>query len=80
VHWELAMHADTAELTDVQKGLSEAVLNLREQQDLVAELDCPQYHQALLRLLSNGLRVYCWFEDLDRSRREETDPLPLDER
>ena len=64
------MHRHMAHLAEVRQRLSEVVLNLREQQNLVAELDCPQIHKALLKLLSNGLRVYYWLKAQDRRLRE----------
>jgi hypothetical protein len=70
------MDAYVDQLTDVQKRLSEAVDNLREQQDLVEEVDCPQSHHALLMLLSNGLRLYYWLEDQDRRLREKIGLAP----
>jgi hypothetical protein len=60
------MHRHMAHLAEIRKRLSEVVLDLREQQSLMAELDCPQIHKALLKLLSNGLRVYYWLKDQDR--------------
>jgi hypothetical protein len=50
-------------LTDVQARLDEAVEHLREQQNLVSGADSPRTHALLIKLLSNGLRLYCWLED-----------------
>ena len=70
------MEAYIDQLTDVEKRLSEAVADLREQQDLVEEVDCPQSHHALLMLLSNGLRLYYWLEDQARRLREKIREAP----
>jgi hypothetical protein len=52
-----------SELADVDTRLDDAVVHLREQQRLAPGIDCPQSRPALLMLLSNGLRVFCWLED-----------------
>jgi hypothetical protein len=67
---EIVMHRHMAHLAEVRKRLSEVVLNLREQQCLLPELDCPQIHKALLMLLSNGLRMYYWLKAQERGLRE----------
>jgi hypothetical protein len=66
------------ELVDIQHGLDDAVVHLREQQDLVAEFAGLQRRPALVSLLSNGLRMYCWLEDRQRALAEEIGQfLPL---
>jgi hypothetical protein len=57
------MQKYVARLADINERLQEATNHLREQQRLVADIDCPRNHEALLMLLSNGLRVFCWLED-----------------
>lgn len=59
------------ELVEIQKGLDHAVIHLREQQNLVADLDSAGHRPALLRLLSSGLRMYCLLEDRQRAIAEE---------
>ena len=54
-------------LADINERLQEATDHLREQQSLVPDIDYPRSHQALLMLLSNGLRVYCWLQDQRRA-------------
>jgi hypothetical protein len=65
------MRAYNSRLADIKERLEEAIHHLRAQQSLVSDIDCPRCHQALLMLLSNGLRVYCW---LDQQRRRLTRP------
>jgi hypothetical protein len=62
----VAMQAYISQLADINKRLHDAINQLREQQRLVSDIDCPRRHQALLMLLSNGLRVYCWMQDQRR--------------
>jgi hypothetical protein len=50
------MQAYISQLADINKRLHDAINQLREQQRLVSDIDCPRRHQALLMLLSNGLR------------------------
>ena len=47
-------------LADIRKRLEDITNQLREQQNLVSQIGCPQRHRALLMLLSHGLRVYYW--------------------
>jgi hypothetical protein len=56
------MQAYISQLTDINKRLHDAINQLRKQQRLVSDIGCPRSHQALLMLLSNGLRVYCWMQ------------------
>lgn len=56
------MQTYIAQLVDINKRLDDAIDHLREQQSLVPDIDCPRSHAALLMLLSNGLRVFCWLE------------------
>jgi hypothetical protein len=58
-------------LADINERLREATNHLREQQSLVPDIDCPRSHQALLMLLSNGLRVYCRLQDQRRTLHEK---------
>ena len=60
------MQAYISQWADINKRLHDAINQLREQQRLVLDIDCPRSRQALLMLLSNGLRVYCWLEDQRR--------------
>jgi hypothetical protein len=43
----------------------------QHQESLVHDIDCPRSHQALLMLLSNGLRVYCRLQDQRRTLHEK---------
>jgi len=73
------MHSHLAQLADVQTRLDEAIQQLRQQQRLVANLDCPHKRAVLVMLLTNGLRVYCWLEDQHNGLLEligEERPLP----
>lgn len=65
------MQSYIRELEQIQSGIQEAVLQLREQQALIYEIDHPSNHQALVCLLSNGLRMYCWLEDRQRGLAEK---------
>ena len=60
------MQAKYSQLADIKERLEDAIQHLRAQQSLIPEIDCPRSRQALLMLLSNGLRVYCWLEDQRR--------------
>ena len=60
------MRTNNSQLADIDERVEDAIQHLRVQQDLLPDIDCPQIHQALLRLLSNGLHVYFW---LERQRR-----------
>ncbi len=62
----VAMQAYISQLADINKRLHDAINHLREQQRLVSDIDGPRRHQALLMLLSNGLRVYCWMQNQRR--------------
>ncbi len=48
------MQSYISQLADINKRLQDAVNQLREQQKLVSDIDCPRRHQALLMLLSNA--------------------------
>lgn len=50
------------QLTEAELRLDEALNHLREQQDLVGDADCHRTHTALVKLLSNRLRLYCYLE------------------
>jgi hypothetical protein len=60
------MEANNSQLADVNERLGEAIQNLRAQENLVNEIDCPRWRQPLLMLLSNGLRVYYWLVSQQR--------------
>jgi hypothetical protein len=60
------MQAKNSQLADIKERLEDAIQHLRAQQSLIPKIDCPRSRQALLMLLSNGLRVYCWLEDQRR--------------
>lgn len=49
-------------LTEVELRLEDAINHLHEQQSIVHEADCGRIHDALVRLLANGLRSYCYIE------------------
>jgi hypothetical protein len=57
------MEAHLSHLADVQNRLDEAVRHLQRQRNLFPDIDRTQTRGALLMLLSNGLRVFCWLED-----------------
>ena len=72
------MQALLSQLADVQKRLDDAVCHLREQRRLFTDIDCPQTRRALLMLLSNGLRIFCWLEDQRDGHLEQVgEYLPL---
>jgi hypothetical protein len=72
------MQTYVSRLADINKRLEDAIHNLREQQALMPDIDCPRCHQALLMLLSNGLRMYCWLGAQHRGLRERIgEYLPL---
>jgi hypothetical protein len=72
------MQTDMSQLADINKRLEDAIHHLREQQALMPDIDCPRRHQALLMLLSNGLRVYCWLKAQHRGLKERIgEYLPL---
>jgi hypothetical protein len=62
----IVMQTYNSQLRDINERIEDAIQNLRVQQTLVPDTDCPRLHRVLLTLLSNGLRVYCW---LVRQRR-----------
>jgi len=73
------MQTHLAQLADIEHRLAEAVRQLRQQQHLAPHLDCPQAREALLMLLTNGLRAYCWLCDQHNGILErigEERPLP----
>lgn len=43
---------------------------LRKQQALSPVIDHPAIREAIIRLLSNGLRTFCWLEKQGRARAE----------
>jgi hypothetical protein len=67
----VAMQKQVSRLADINERLQEAINHLREQQSLVADIDCPRSHQAILMLLSNGLRVYGWLKHQRRTLLEK---------
>lgn len=72
------MQTYIVQLTDVQMRLEDAIHHLREQQNLVLDIDCQQNHAALVMLLSNGLRIFCWLEDQNNGLLERIgEYLPL---
>jgi len=72
------MQTYVSRLADINKRIEDAIHHLREQQALMPYIDCPRCHQALLMLLSNGLRVYCWLETQHRGLKERIgEYLPL---
>jgi hypothetical protein len=60
------MRAHISQFNDIHKRLAEVFSHLRDQQSLMADIDCPRGHQALLMLHSNGLRIYCWLNNQHR--------------
>lgn len=65
------------QLADVNRRLSEAVGQLRAQQEIVPGIDCPRTHNALLTLLSNALRQFRRLEDQrNRLLKRIADYLP----
>ncbi len=67
------------QLADIESRLQDAVVQLRQQQNLVGSLDCPHSRRALVMLLASGLRIYCWLEDQHNGLLErigEEQPLP----
>jgi len=54
------MQPHLSQWIDLQRRLADARHQLHEQQNLIDEIDCSQNHTALIMLLSNGLRVFCW--------------------
>jgi hypothetical protein len=75
----MSMQTHLWQLADVETRLQDAVQQLRQQQSLVSELDCPQSRRSIALLLANGLRVYCWLEDQHNGLLErigEDHPLP----
>jgi hypothetical protein len=75
----MGMHTHLWQLADVETRLQDAVHQLRQQQNLVGELDCPLHRRSLALLLANGVRAYCWLEDQHNGLLErigEDYPLP----
>jgi hypothetical protein len=73
------MQTHLAQLADVETRLQEAIRELRQQQSLMPDLDCPYRRAALVMLLARGLRTYCWLEDQHNGLLErigEDNPLP----
>lgn len=53
------MHAALRDLADINRRLAEAMAHLRQQQDLIAGMDCESRDREVsLRLLSNMLRQF----------------------
>jgi hypothetical protein len=63
------------ELRDIDQSVNDAITELREQQELVARVDYPQNHYAMLALLSNGLRQFRWLERQRKNLLEWLSPL-----
>jgi len=73
------MQSHFAQLADVKARLQDAIRELRLQQSMLPDIDCPQSHSALRMLLANGLRAFCWLEDQHNGLLErigEEFPLP----
>jgi hypothetical protein len=64
------MRAHNSQFADINERIEDVIQHLRVQQTLVPDIDCPRIHQALLMLLSNGLRVYFWLEHQRRGFRK----------
>jgi len=65
------------QLADVNRRLSDAVTQLRAQQEIVPDIDCPRTHNTLLTLLSNALRQIHRIEDQrNRVLKRIADYLP----
>ncbi len=73
------MRSHLTQLADIQNRIEDARHQLHEQQGLIAEIDSPQNHTTLIKLLSNGLRIFCWLEGQKialMKRVREYIPLP----
>jgi hypothetical protein len=69
------MQTYNSQLRDINERIEDAIQNLRVQQTLVPDTDCPRLHQVLLILLSNGLRVYCWLVHQRRGLHNNLDKI-----
>jgi hypothetical protein len=56
------MQGDLNQLYEIEGRLNEALIHLREQQDILAGLDSTIAWTALISLLSTGLRHFSWLE------------------
>jgi len=53
---------DFDSLSDFHERLRSAKEELRQQQMLTPEIDCPMIRESIIKLLSSGLRTFCWLE------------------
>jgi hypothetical protein len=53
---------DLGSLSDFHERLRFAKEELRQQQMLAPEIDYPMIRESVLKLLSSGLRTFCWLE------------------
>jgi hypothetical protein len=58
---------DISSLTDAHERLQAARDELQQQRELAPELGCPMIQDSVIKLLSNGLRTFCWLEKQGRS-------------
>jgi hypothetical protein len=52
----------TSELSVLENRLNQALEDLRAQQDAALQIDDLPARRAMLALLSNSLRIFCWLE------------------
>jgi len=57
-------------LADLERRLAAAMRDLREQQTIVGKIEFTPLHEPLRKLLSNGLRMFCWLEDQQNAVKE----------
>lgn len=66
---------DRGALPDFRERLSLAKDQLRQQQMLVPEIESPMIRESIIKLLSSGLRTFCWLEK--EARGADRGPLQL---
>jgi hypothetical protein len=60
-----------SQLADINERFEDAAAHLRAQQSLALNFDGERNYQALMTLLSTGLRIFCWLEAQKRDAQEQ---------
>ena len=56
---------------EIHELLKSAKEELHQQQLLVPDIDCPMIRDSIIKLLSSGLRTFCWLEKEVRGAARE---------
>jgi hypothetical protein len=70
------MNTIDGSVPDFHERLSLAKEQLRQQQMLVPEIESPMIRESIIKLLSSGLRTFCWLEKEARGADRGPRQLP----